>query len=200
VSDRDNDMISLLQEIKNGSIPAFDRFYMRYAPFVLRIAIRTMGDQMEAEDVCHDLFLEILKKADQYNSSRGSLEAWLAVITRSRCIDSLRKKQRTTAEELSEAVESALSCSLNIAAVEDSVLAKLQSEALHKALKQIPKKQSDAVTEMYLGERTQRELSTEMQIPLGTVKSLVRYGLHNLNKQLTSLGWVDRKKKVIRHD
>lgn len=193
-------MIDLLQEIKEGSITAFDRFYMRYAPFVLRIAIRTMGDQMEAEDVCHDVFLEILKKADQYNSSRGSLEAWLAVITRSRCIDSLRKKQRAAAEELSEAVESAISCNSNIPAVEDSVVAKLQNEALREALQLIPKKQCQAVTKMYLGSRTQKELSTDMQIPLGTVKSLVRYGLHNLNKQLINLGWADRKKKVIRHD
>lgn len=200
MSNSDNEMISLLQEIKNGSITAFDRFYVRYAPFVLQIALRTMKDEMEAEDVCHDIFLEILKKADQYNPSRGSIEAWLAVMTRSRCIDRLRLNQKTAAGELSEAVESTMSCNSNIIAVEESVLAKLQNEALREALQLIPEKQSEVVTEVYFGARTQREVSTELQIPLGTVKSLVRYGLHNLNKQLTSLGWIDRKKKVIRND
>ncbi|WP_234032926.1 RNA polymerase sigma factor [Paenibacillus faecalis] len=200
MSKSDNEILCLLEEMKNGSITAFDRFYIRYAPFVLQIALRTMKDQMEAEDVCHDVFLEILRKADQYNPSRGSLEAWLAVMTRSRCMDRLRKKQRTTADELSESVESAISYRSSGALVEESVLANLQNEAIREALQLIPKKQSEVVTEVYFGSRTHREVSAERQIPLGTVKSLVRYGLNNLHKQLTSLGWIDKKKKVIRHD
>ncbi|MGZ9585664.1 RNA polymerase sigma factor [Paenibacillus marinisediminis] len=193
-------MAELLQEIKNGSIDAFDRFYQKYSPFIMQIALRIMGDRMEAEDVCQDVFLEIIKKADQYNASRGSLEAWIAIMTRSRCIDSLRKRQRNATGELSEAVESAISCRSSTPDVEDSVMAKLQVEALREALQLIPSKQSEVVTEMYLGSRTQQELSTELHIPLGTVKSLVRYGLHNLHKQMSSLGWGDPKKKVMRNE
>ncbi|WP_421616942.1 RNA polymerase sigma factor [Brevibacillus sp. TJ4] len=178
----------LLREIANQSVTAFERFYDRYASLVLHIAMRIVDDQMEAEDICHDVFLEVWKKAEQYDPKRGSVEAWLAVKTRTRSLDWMRRKQRwvITPEERPpfEAMATARS-------TEDSVFSRLEREALRSAMQNIPVSQANAVHGMYYEEQSQRELSEQMNRPLGTVKSLIRYGLANIRKQLSHLGWIE---------
>jgi RNA polymerase sigma-70 factor (ECF subfamily) len=195
MSGENDEMLQILRAISEGSTAAFDRFYDRYAPFVLHIALKSLGDRMEAEDVCHDVFLEVFHKADRYDPTRGSIESWLAVTTRSRCIDRLRRRSRVCAE-----APAGTGYSITDHALEERVLGKLQGEALYEALSKLPGTQRRAVAGMYLESRTQRELSREMQVPLGTVKSFVRYGLHNLRKQLAGLGWSDPSSGGKRHD
>lgn len=88
-----------LEEIAEGSAAAFRRFYDAYARLVYRLALQMTKDPAEAEDVCQDIFMEVLHKADQYDPARGSVEAWLAVRTRCRAMDRLRKRQRIAAAE-----------------------------------------------------------------------------------------------------
>lgn len=184
----DVDEERLLRDMANGSITAFEQFYERYVSLVLHIALRIVKDRMEAEDICHDLFLEVWKKAGQYNPKRGSVEAWLAVMARSRSLDRMRKKQRLpiTPEE-----NATLEQASTAAAAEENVLARLDREVLGQALSQIPPAQARALQGMYYEAKTQRELATNMNRPLGTVKSLIRYGLDNIRKQLSQSGWLE---------
>ncbi|WP_036720751.1 RNA polymerase sigma factor [Paenibacillus harenae] len=183
---RGNDSMSdALREMCGGSVDAFDRFYARYAPFVLQIAHRTLGERMEAEDVCHDVFLEALRRGDSFDPGRGSIEAWLAVMTRSRCLDRLRRSKRivqTGEPELKLAHATA------VAAEEDAV-ARLEREALRHALGSLPAEQRMAVIGNYFDAETQRDLSDRWKVPLGTVKSWIRYGIRNMRKQLEKHGW-----------
>lgn len=174
-----NDM--LISQITEGSIQAFDEFYRRYYSFVMQIAQAMLHDHMEAEEVCHDVFLDIIRKAHLYTSSRGSIEAWIAIMTKSKCKDLLRKKQRrntifanyqtTWFDETDNVTE-------NIS------LQNLQYAQLHDAVKQLPNQQQRAVIATYIEQKTQQECAKLWQVPLGTVKSWVRYGMQNLKKQL----------------
>ncbi|QQE76087.1 sigma-70 family RNA polymerase sigma factor [Brevibacillus composti] len=177
----------LLREIGRGSRAAFERFYEKYATFVYRTALRIMHDPAEAEDLCHDVFLEVYRTADQYKEERGSVEAWLAVKTRSRCIDRLRKTKIKAkyAKNLPPAKE--------MATVEETILTKLERDLVRDVLGGIPEAQRQAVYGFYFQAKTHRELAQAMNRPLGTVKSLVRYGLHNLRKQLVQNGWAGKE-------
>ena len=202
VSTEHIEMIEVMQEMSRGSLSAFRRFYEQYASFVLQIAQRVTGDRMEAEDVCHDVLLHVLQKAEGFDPSRGSIEAWLAVTTRNRALDRLRRKQRMQPSLLEEEAEAAIAAAGSFPPVEDSVVAKLDGETLKNALQRIPSMQAKAIAGYYLHAQSQRELSAELQVPLGTVKSLVRYGLHNLRKQLVQLGWsgLQKGKGAKRHE
>lgn len=184
----DVDEERLLRDMANGSITAFELFYEKYASLVLHIALRIVKDRMEAEDICHDLFLEVWKKAGQYDPKRGSIEAWLAVKVRSRSLDRMRKKQRLPiAPEENATLEQASTA----AAAEENVLSRLDREVLGQALSKIPPAQARALQGMYYEAKTQRELAANMNRPLGTVKSLIRYGLDNIRKQLSQSGWLE---------
>lgn len=184
----DVDEERLLRDMANGSITAFELFYEKYASLVLHIALRIVKDRMEAEDICHDLFLEVWKKPGQYDPKRGSIEAWLAVKARSRSLDRMRKKQRLpVASEENSTLEQASTA----AAAEENVLSRLDREVLRQALGKIPPAQARALQGMYYEAKTQRELAANMNRPLGTVKSLIRYGLDNIRKQLSQSGWLE---------
>ncbi len=73
--------------------------------------------------------------------------------------------------------------------VEETVLAKLERETVRNVLNGIPEPQRQAVYGAYFQAKTHRELADIMARPIGTVKSLIRYGLHNLRKQLAETGW-----------
>ena len=74
------------------SLQWFNDLYRQNASFVYKIALHLLNDPVEAEDLCHDVFLEIIQHPEQYDPERGSIKAWLGVKTRSRAIDRLRNK------------------------------------------------------------------------------------------------------------
>lgn len=178
----------LLKQIQRGSLQAFDRFYALAAPYVMGISCKLLQDRMEAEDVCHDVLMTVISEPERYNPSRGSVEAWLAVLAKSRSLDRLRKRSRLVlaADRVND---DAPAVSENDP--ERKVLAKMETEALRCALREIPGVQRKTIAEAYFAYRSQRELAADWQVPVGTVKSRLRYGLGHLRKAMVRLGWAD---------
>mgnify|MGYP001030715422 FL=1 len=178
-----------LREMSEGSLEAFDRFYASAVPLILPIALKLLGDRMEAEDVCHDVLLAVISHPDKYDPARGSVEAWLGVQTKSRSLDRLRRKKKVLLQErvgMEEKSESARNRS-----PEETVLSKLEGEALRRALQDLPGMQRRTLAEAYFASRSQSELAEAWQVPLGTVKSRMRYGLNHLKRSLIKMGWAE---------
>lgn len=180
---------TLLKLIAKGSQAAFRQFYENYVSFVLQIAIKVLEDRTEAEDICHDVFIEVYQKPLQYKPEKGSVKAWLAVKTRSRCIDRLRKKQPVLVNKL-EKLDTK-----QVVELEMHVLLEIEKDILMDALEKLPKKQRELIYGAYFEGKTQRELAEKYGKPLGTVKSAIRYGLSNLRKQKSLLHWARTDKE-----
>jgi len=189
------DLSNLLMRVREGSMEAFDRFYEQAAPFVMGIALKMLGgDRMEAEDVCHDVLLAVIAQPDRYSPDRGSAEAWLAVLTKSRCTDRLRKSRRVVLERQDAVFEGRLAFAGDGNFTEKQVLSKMQREALRQALDELESPQRETLKEAYYGYRSRKELADAWQVPVGTVKSRVRYGLNHLHKAMERLGWSNGSK------
>ncbi|MFS0722959.1 RNA polymerase sigma factor [Paenibacillus sp. 1P07SE] len=186
------DMASVLALMCEGSLEAFELFYSRYAPLVLRMARRLLEDRMEAEDLCHDVFIEALRKGNRYEAAKGSVEAWLAVMTRSRAMDRLRRSGRLTITDRAEAVVESVGS--GGATPEEKALERLERSVLREVLDELPTAQRKAVVGAYFGGKSQREMAQAWEVPLGTVKSWVRYGLGHMRKGLARRGWLDGEK------
>ena len=74
---------------------------------------------------------------------------------------------------------------------EELVIHRLQRQDLHGSLEALPSEQLQAVVSSYFKQQTQRQMSESWNVPLGTVKSWVRYGLNNLRKQMEKRGWAN---------
>lgn len=190
---QNEEMSKRLREMCDGSVEAFDSFYGYYSPFVMQVAVRMVGERMEAEDVCHEVFLEVLRRGRQYDASRGSIKAWLAVMTRSRCMDRLRRNRRVQYLEEDEFEQVS-------ASQDEVVISRLEQEALRSALYTLPDSQRKAILGSYYSSKTQQQMSEAWNVPIGTVKSWVRYGIANLRKQMEKQGWISTAERGRRHE
>jgi RNA polymerase sigma-70 factor (ECF subfamily) len=173
-----DDATRLIREIARGDREALGRFYDRYTPLVFAFALRLVRIRAEAEDLLQEVFLQVWRQAGAYSEQRGSPEAWLMTITRSRGIDKLRSMRRrdrsfVPLEEPSQGgrVESGAP----------------QSEAkmtARDALASLPDPQRKVLEMAYFDGLTQSEIAARLKEPLGTVKTRMRAGLERLRELL----------------
>ncbi|GAA0490741.1 sigma-70 family RNA polymerase sigma factor [Salinibacillus aidingensis] len=171
----------LLKAVEKGSLDDFKILYERYFQFIYKIVYSILKDRDDTADLCHDLFLEYYRKANSYHPTRGSVKSWLAVRAKSRAIDYIRKKDRVVLKEQllyqKESTEQS---------VEDIALANEDKKQLKDALQHLPPAQRQAIYLNYIESLSHKETAERLDRPLGTVKSLIRYGIKNLKKYYLS--------------
>src|SRR5262245_47855068 len=67
----------VMERLRNGDPDALLILFDRFHRLVMKIALRILRDAGEAEDVMQEIFLEIFKKAGQFDPARGSAKTWL---------------------------------------------------------------------------------------------------------------------------
>jgi len=148
--------------------------YDRYSSIVYSIALRVLGDTGAAEDVLQEVFLQLWRNPGVFDSSRGNLAAWLAVIARNRAIDSLRKRRPEA--DIADVV---VSVEPDLAGDTERARA---MEKIRSVLGDMPAAQRSALEMAYFEGLTHTEISARTGEPLGTVKTRIRAGLLSLRK------------------
>jgi RNA polymerase sigma-70 factor (ECF subfamily) len=142
----------------------FSTLVRDHGPALYRIAYRMVGDRHEAEDVVQDAFRSAWKSRKLYQPGRGD-RAWLASILRRRVIDRWRKHPNPSTLPS----DSALDVSTE---GEDPTAGEYTDEMQH-ALSRLPAELRETLLLVVVGELTHQEVSTMLEIPLGTVLSRV---------------------------
>jgi len=163
-----------------GDREALAELYERHAPALCALARQILRQQAEAEDLLHDVFLEVWRHAADYDEARGSVWTWLAVRTRSRALDRRRSAQFLRRVELTDAEIEALASPRNDQAGQSSDGGRVR-EALH----QMSEPERQVLLLGYFEGLTSAEIATRFQIPVGTVKSRTRSALAKLRSWFT---------------
>ena len=90
-----DDDATLLALVQRGDEQAMAALFDRYSKVVYSVALRVLRDPASAEDVLQEIFMQIWRSPDGFVAARGSLGGWLAVVSRNRSIDALRRKRPT---------------------------------------------------------------------------------------------------------
>src|SRR5699024_4506102 len=77
------------------------------------------------------------------------------------------------------------------AGADKQFLSEFEKDTVLKALEHLPTEQREAIYRSYFQEKTHKEIASTMNRPLGSVKSLIRYGLNNLRKQKSLFNKMD---------
>jgi len=171
----------LAERIAAGDARALRSAYDEHAGRVLALALRIVRSKEEAEDVVQDTFLEVWRRASDYDVSRGELSSWIMSMARSRSIDKVRRARvRTRYAETSEAPAPLETPADRAAASEDG--AKIRA-----VLATLPAEQRLALELAYFDGLTQQQIAERTGTPLGTVKTRLRLALEKLSSQLESL-------------
>lgn len=166
--------LALVSAMRSGDQNAMAALYDRYSPVVYSVALRVLGDTGAAEDIQQDVFLQLWRNPGAFDASRGNLGAWLAVITRNRAIDTLRKRRPETDPE-----DVVLSVVPDMAGEADR---RRVAEKVRGALGEMPSSQRSALEMAYFEGMTHTEIAARTGEPLGTIKTRIRAGLMALRK------------------
>ena len=172
--------IELLEAIAVRDEAALGRLYDRYRVILFGLLMRILNNREEAEDVLQEVFLQVWRKATDFDQTRGRPFTWLVTLARSRGIDRLRTL--AARERLAEA--GARQSSEEISDAASDAFKSEQRDLVTDALAQLPDEQKRPIMLAYFDGLTQSEIATRLGTPLGTVKTRMRTGLMRLRELL----------------
>jgi len=166
----------LIRRVARRDANAFEALYRRYARPVFGLALRKLGDRMNAEDAVQETFAAIWRSARTYKLERGAGAPWLYAVARNAIVD----RSRGRSEPPGEVPELPSDEPTPAERAETSYT----SWRVHRALETLPENEREVIELAYYGELSQSEVANFLNIPLGTVKTRTRSGLGRLADQL----------------
>jgi RNA polymerase sigma factor (sigma-70 family) len=167
----EQELVSLL---KNRDNKAFCYLYDHYSGALYSIILQILSDTELANDVLQDVFVNIWRKIESYDSTKGRLFTWMLNIARNASIDTLRSKtyqndrKNQSMDNQGEALV-ALVTQVNV----DNI-------GFRKVLTQLKEEQRLLIDLAYFKGYTHEEIAEMESLPLGTVKTRIRSALIQL--------------------
>jgi len=164
----------LLGLVQSGDEQAMASLFDRYSRVVYSVALRVLRDPSAAEDVLQEIFMQIWRTPNSFIATRGSLGGWLAVVSRNRSIDALRRRRPT---ESVDDMQFASSYNLAVEAERNSMM-----EKARVMIDLLPMEQRKTLELAFFEGLTHAEIAEQTGDPLGTVKTRIRSALLTLRK------------------
>ncbi|GAA1924834.1 sigma-70 family RNA polymerase sigma factor [Streptomyces sodiiphilus] len=166
----------LAEGLIRGDEHCLAAIHRRWSGLVHALAARALGDAREAEDVTQQVFLAAWRGRHTYRPDRGTLAGWLVGITRRKTADALGARTRRP--------EPAATDDAPAPAAGESPDAVLDRLLLTQELARLPAAQRQVLHLAFYEDLTQTQIALRTGLPLGTVKSHARRGLHRLRRCL----------------
>lgn len=165
-----------MRRVAQGDCDALESIYRHTSPKLYGVCLRILKDRTEAEDVLHEVYVSLWRRAGSYDEAQGRAIAWLTTVTRNRAIDRLRARaaSRTGAlPEGFEAMDESPSAFDTVAAAEDR-------GELERCLAELDARTRGVIRTAFWDGATYEQLALRHEVPLGTMKSWIRRGLIRL--------------------
>ncbi|MER7073286.1 sigma-70 family RNA polymerase sigma factor [Terrabacter sp. NPDC000476] len=175
--DPDVESAELAARLAGGDRDALAEMYRRWSTLVHTIALRSLGDPHDAEDVVQQVFVAAWQGRASLRLDRGSPAAWLVGITKHRVADAQAGRYRSRRN-----LQAVASAAATEADVDDSDWA--ERLLLVHELERMGDPRAAVLRMAFIEDRTHDDIARTLELPLGTVKSHVRRGLIELRNRL----------------
>jgi len=180
--------VDLMLGIQSGDADALSQLYDRYNGIVKALILRIIHNDTEADDLLQEVFMEIWNQAKNFSAAKGKPLGWMVTLTRRRAIDALRKKQAyARAEERLQAEPEQQPLAWVQNTTEKEIEAGDTRALMAKVINSLPEAQQQVIELAFFQGMSQREIASNTNIPLGTVKTRLELGLKKIYDGLKEL-------------
>ena len=173
-----------LTAIAQGDKDALGKLYDATLGKVYGLALRITGKAESAEEVVSDVYFQAYREAGRFDAERGVVIAWLLMLTRSRALDYLRRRDIAESHPEPHSLHPerhvAEACPL------DKLLELERNLRLKEAMNELIPLQRQMLALSFFRDLSHQEIAGQTGIPLGTVKSHIRRALEKLKPLLMS--------------
>ena len=173
----------VVRRMANNEPAALAELYDQHAPLVFSLAARIIDNQTEAEQVVQEIFTQTWEQAAHYNTSRGPVAVWLAVMTRRRAIEHLRAL-RARSGIATAANDGGVAIPDPARPHDTTMLSAEQIGRLRYTLAKLPLLQRIAIELAYFEANSRSQIAEKIEQPEETVTTQLREGLGTLRDAL----------------
>ena len=169
-----------------GDLDCFNQLVSRWERPIYALAYRTLGREEEARDVTQEAFLRAYRGLRSFRGD-AKFSSWLYRITLNLCRDWIRRERRTPIAQMPEGVDPIDVADEHVSpaeSVEDLVARRELSEAVERAMAELPEEQRTAILLKEYHGLTFQEIADMLHCPLSTVKTRLYQGLSVLRRRL----------------
>lgn len=166
-----------MTRIARSDSAAIREMVARKLPRLLALAVRILGDRMEAEDIAQEALLRIWRQAPRWETGRARFDTWLYTIALNLCRDRLRRRREVYAAEPPEIADPT-------SAPDQDLHEQDSFRAVESALAKLPERQREAIVLQYYEELSNIEAAAVLGISIEALESLLARARRNLRVHL----------------
>jgi RNA polymerase sigma-70 factor, ECF subfamily len=175
----------LIGRIARGDRLAMQVLFARHHVRVYRFVLRLLRDEMAAEDIIGEVFLDVWRQANRFEG-RSAVSTWLIAIARFKALSLLRKRRDDALDEqMAETIEEPSDDP------ERAVTKRDKGEKLRQCLAALSREHREIIDLVYYHEKSVEEVAHIVGIPENTVKTRMFYARKKLG-ELCRLAGIDR--------
>lgn len=177
--DPDQEERELAEAFRAGDERALRAAYDAHSMLVYRVAMATLRNVTDAEDVTQATFVAAWRGRLTYDPDLGSLRGWLVGILRRQIVDQIRANDRHSRAQAAAGRLEQDGEAVGVPSVERT----LDRVVISDALDNLPQAQQHVLRLAFFADLTHSQIADRTGLPLGTVKSHLRRGLISLRER-----------------
>jgi len=173
LSDKAKNDLLLVKEARKGNEKAFASLMNRYKDSIYYMLLKMVNNPSDAEDLTIEAFGKAFRSLDTY-TPKFAFSTWLFKIATNNCVDFIRKKQLspTPLDYLQESLDNAtVNIQSDMPDPEESLINHQKIAALKDIVNQLKPRYKALIELRYYKEYSYEEISSELNLPIGTVKA-----------------------------
>lgn len=180
----------LMARAAAGDAGALETLYERYAPAVMGLALKLVGDRAAAEEVVQETFWRVWRSADSFRPQRGAFPGWLFGIVRNLSVDFFRRRKVRPQPALDDAEQQRIDRTpAPDSDVAEAAWIAIKRTQVRAALNELPAAQRTVIEMAYFRGMTRQEIAEATGEPLGTIHTRARLALQKLREALQAQGF-----------
>jgi RNA polymerase sigma-70 factor, ECF subfamily len=177
-----DDLIRLVQTAQTGDRAAFDQLFRRYERSVFGVILRKLGNYVEAQELCQDVFIQAMRKIGQLQNP-ACFGGWLRSIAVRMTINRAMRRRPVLPSSAEWIADDCVERDTPLG----SVIARERSEHLYDGLTRLTEMDRDTLVAFYFQGHSLVEMSQRFRSPVGTIKRRLHVARKRLAKELEML-------------